>query len=80
MEILIFNNSDITKSGKLKKKNNTRTISEEDFIKYVKDNDLTPSYGYIDLLGTLSNGERFRAYHRNIPIGVSRLVKKINGE
>ena len=77
MDVLIFSDSDIKADGKLKKKNNSKGMSKEDFIKYVKDNNLTASFGYFDLIGDLSNNLKFRCYHNNFVVGVSALVKEL---
>ena len=79
MEILIFKDEDLTKKGILKKVNNSKTMTKEGFISFIKSNNLTLSYGYIDLIGFISNGDKFRAYYNGIVIGVSGLIKEING-
>jgi len=79
MDVLIFGDGDIKTDGKLKKKNNAKGLSEEDFIKYVKENNLTTSYGYIDAIGFLSNGKKFKCSYNNMIVGVSGIVKKIEG-
>jgi len=79
VKVLVYNANDITKNGKLKKKNNARDMTEEEFIKYIMENKFNLSKGYIDLVGYigLSNGERFKCSYSGIVIGVSGIMNKI---
>ena len=79
MMIRIFKQEDLKKDGQFKKKNNAKEMSEDRFKDYIKRNNLTVSYGYIDLIGDISDGSRFRCYYNDLIVGVSGIVKEING-
>ena len=80
MKILMFKDEDCKKDGTFKAKNNSKEFTEDEFKEYVKSNDLTLSYGYIDLIGFTSNGFKFRCYYKDLVIGVSGLIKKLEGD
>lgn len=75
--VLIFRDSDVKKDGKLKVKNNSKEMNENDFIKYIKDNNLTLSKGYIDIIGFISNGEKFKCSYNGFIIGVTGIIEKV---
>ena len=77
-QVTIYNKSDIKKSGGFKKKNNVKIMDKEEFISYVKDNDLTLSKGYIDITGFISDGSRFRCSYKGIVVGVTGIMKEVN--
>ena len=76
MKILLFKNEDLTSKGTFKKKNNSKTLSEAEFKAYIKENNVTLKRGYIDLIGFISNGFKFRCYYNGICIGVTNLIKE----
>lgn len=77
MRILVYSEKDIKKDGQLKKKNNAVNFTEEGFKLYVKINKLKLSKGYIDLIGFISNGLKFRCYYNNMVVGVTGIIKKV---
>lgn len=79
MIIDVFSKNDLNNTGTLKKRNNMKEFTEEEFVKYVKENKLTLSKGYIDIIGYIDNGMMFKCYHRNIIVGVTGIIDKING-
>ena len=80
MLIKIFRKEDYTKQGKPKQKNSIKELSKEDFIKYVKDNNLTLKSSYIDITGLVSNGENFKCFHNGFIVGVTELIKEVENE
>jgi hypothetical protein len=95
MRILVFRQEDFKADRiTLKKKNNARELSKEEFKAYIQTNNLSVSYGYMDSRGNISNGEIFKCYLKikirnwqsltdigtHIPVGVSNLVKEINNQ
>lgn len=77
MEITIFNNSDIKKSGGFKKKNNIQKMNKTEFKQYVKTNNLTLSKGYIDNKGFLSNGNMFICSYNGLMVGVTGIINEV---
>ena len=53
MKIIIYSKTDLKKCGSFKKKNNSQEMNKEEFFKYLKDNSLNISYGYIDSFGSI---------------------------
>ena len=78
VEVLIYTQDDLKKSGGFKKKFDNNWISKEDFFKYLKENELKISYGYIDVTGSISNGKKFKCSHMGMFIGTSGIVKEFN--
>jgi len=77
MKVVLFANSDIKKDGTLKKKNNSKEMTKEEFKQYVKEKGLSLSKGYIDLIGFISNGLKFRCYYREMIVGVTGLINEV---
>ena len=83
--IVVYSGNDIKKDGKLKKKNNAKLYDETNFFIYLRQNSLNISYGYVDVIGDVSNGLKFRCYLNygelnQMIIGCSGLVKKFRGD
>lgn len=78
MKILIYSNEDLRKDGLFKKKNNIKEFNEEEFIEYLKNNNLSVSKGYIDITGYISNGKQFRCSYNGTLIGVTSIIDKFN--
>ncbi len=78
MKIEVYSEKDLKKSGGFKKKNNVLTFSKDEFIKYINDNKLEVSKGYIDLVGSISNGLKFRCYYNNFVVGVTKIIEECN--
>ena len=75
--VKIYSDDDLKKTGGFKKKNNSFTMTKEEFKQHVKDNKLTMTKAYIDAVGFLSNGLKFRASYNNIMIGVSGIIEEL---
>jgi hypothetical protein len=78
IEVTVFSESDLKKDGKLKVKNNAVVYTGKKFKEYVKANNLTLSKGYVDLVGFLSNGKRFKCRYGGMVIGVTGIIDDIN--
>ena len=52
-------------------------MTKKTFKQYIKDNNLTLSKGYIDLIGFISNGLKFRCYYKGMIIGVTSLIQEV---
>lgn len=83
MRVLVYRPEDLKADGTLRKKNNSREMTEQEFKDYIKANNLSVSYGYIDTTGQISNGERFKRYlitdlGAHILVGVSGIVKELS--
>jgi len=77
MKIIVYSDSDHYKNGKEKPKNNILIFTEEEFKNYVKQNNLNLSKGYIDLIGYISNGLKFRAYYKGLVVGVTSIINEV---
>ncbi len=75
--IIVFAKTDVKKNGQLKTKNHSMEFDEDGFTRYVRENNLKLSSGYIDSQGYISNGKIFRCYYNNLIIGVTGIIKKI---
>ena len=76
--IKIYGMEDLKKDGSFKKKNNASEMNKEEFFKYLKADNLSISYGYIDISGSISNGKKFKCSYNGLIIGVSAIVKEFN--
>jgi len=76
VEVLIYTQDDLKKSGGFKKKFEKNWILKEDFFKYLKENKLNISYAYCDVTGNISNGKEFRCSYNGMIIGTSGIVKE----
>jgi len=77
MKIVLFTDKDTKKNGQLKQKNNAKEMNEEEFKQYLKENKLSLSKGYIDLIGFISNGLKFRCYYKGMIVGVTSLINEV---
>ena len=78
MEITIFNNKDLKKNGSFKLKNNSIKMNKEEFFKYLLENNLNLTKGYIDNIGFISNGLMFKCNCNGFIIGVTKLIIEHN--
>jgi len=76
MKITIFRDSDLKKAGGFKKKNKVKEMNKDEFKTYIKTNNFNLTKGYIDLIGFISNGEKFRCYYKNMVVGVTNLIEE----
>jgi len=79
MKILIYDKSNLKVNGSFKKNFSFKYnyLSQEDFFKYLKENNLNIKSNYIDITGLISNNKIFRCYiDEGLIIGVSGLVKE----
>ena len=53
--------------------------TKTEFFNYLKTNKLNIESDYIDITGTISNGNKFGTYYGDFVIGVSGIVKEFNG-
>ena len=77
--ITMFNRNDLTKQGKMKKRNNARIFDRDGFLKFAKENDLTAKTRYIDSVADLSNGMMIKNNHHptGIMLGTTDIVNAI---
>ena len=75
MEITIFNNKDLKKNERFKLKNNSIKMTKEDFFKYLLENNLNLTTGYIDNIGFISNDLKFICNHMGFIVGVTNVIK-----
>ena len=75
-QVLVYGQEDLKKSGGFKKKFVQNWINQEEFFKYLKENNLSIDSNYIDITGNISNGKRFRASYGSMIVGVSGIVKE----
>lgn len=78
MEIIIYAEEDLKKSGGFKKKNNVLKLSKEGFFKYLKENNLKIESEYFDIRGTISNNKKFKCLYSGLIIGTSSIVEEFN--
>jgi len=78
MEFIIYSKADLTKNGFFKKHNNINVYTENGFKKYIKNNNLNLSKSNIGLIGILSNNLKFKCYHNNKKIEVTKIINNIN--
>ena len=76
IKVLIYGNEDLKKSGGFKKKNNVLELDKTAFFEYLKKDNLKINSQYIDHIGEISNGKRFRCSYNNFIVGTSKIVKE----
>ena len=79
--VTMFNRNDLTKQGKMKKRNNAKAFNEDDFIKYAKENNISGKTRYIDSIADLSNGMLIKCDSgspHNIIVGTTTIINSIN--
>lgn len=79
LKIIMYKDEDYTIKGVLKKNNAVLTFSEEEFIIYIKDNNLTLTKPYMDTYGLISNGFKFRCSYMGLMVGTTSIIDKIMG-
>ena len=79
MKITIFKDSDLKKCGGFKKKNNISILNKEEFFKYLLENNLSLSKGYIDNIGFISNSKKFKCNFKGFMVGVTSLINEFEG-